>query len=250
MTTILYTELLKCKRASILWIIAAVIVIPSLISFLIGFGSRFVLHSPPKWTGFLVYSQALINMLIGPPFFAMLASFLFAREYQEGTVNSIFLYPRHRGLFFFGKLCVLLLLITTIIGITFLISLGVGSIFTTTPLPYDLFASKVLELLKIIGLQFLLVPIAILAGVLSRQVIAGIIVGIAGVTSSVILMIAATPVKFAVYNPYSFVTMIISNPLEGSLMLGGLGTLLTISILCTGISYYHYVSRDVQGAGV
>ncbi|WP_106766269.1 ABC transporter permease [Paenibacillus faecalis] len=250
MRTILYTELLKCKRASILWVLAAVIVIPSLISFFIGFGSWYVLDSPPQWSGFLVYSQALINMLIGPPVFAMLASFLFAREYHEGTVNSIFLYPRHRALFFFGKLCILLLLIAAIIGVTFLISLGIGSIFTTTSLPFDLFTNKVLELLKIIGLQFLLVPIAILAGVLSRQVIAGIIVGIAGVTSSVILMIAATPFQYSVYNPYSFVTFIIDSPLEGPLMIRGFGTLLTLSILCTAISYYHYVSSDVQGSGV
>ncbi|MBD8500856.1 ABC transporter permease [Paenibacillus arenosi] len=250
MTTILYTELLKCKRASILWIIAAVIVIPSLISFFIGFGSWAILDSPPKWSGFLVFSQSLINMLIGPPVFAMLASFLFAREYQEGTVHSFFLYPRHRALFFLGKLCILLLLITAIIGITFLISLGIGFMFTTTHLPYDLFIGKVWELLKIIGLQFLLAPIAILAGVLSRQIIAGIIVGIVGVTSSVILMIASTPLQYSVYNPYSFVTFIIDSPLESSLMIRGFGTLMTLSIVCTAISYYHYVSSDVQGSGV
>lgn len=250
MTTILYTELLKFKRASILWIIAAVVVIPSLISFFIGFGSWFVLDSPPKWSGFLVYGQSLINMLIGPPVFAMLASFLFAREYQEGTVNSIFLYPRHRALFFFGKLGILLLLIAAIIGVTFLVNLGIGSLFTATSLPYDLFTGKVVELLKIIGLQCLLIPIAILAGVLSRLIISGIIVGIAGVTSSVILMIASTPLQYSVYNPYSFVTMIIDSPLEGPLMIRGFGTLLTLSILCTVISYYHYVSSDVQGAGV
>ncbi|AWB46060.1 hypothetical protein DCC85_19055 [Paenibacillus sp. CAA11] len=250
MTTVLYTELLKCRRASILWIIAALIAIPSLISLFLGLGSLFVLNSPPKWSGFLVFSQSLINMLVGPPVFAMLASFLFAREYQEGTVNSIYLYPRHRASFFFGKLGILFLLIATTIIVIFLINLGMGFLFTKAPLTQDLFVGKVLELLKIIGLQFLLLPIAIVAGVLSRQIIAGIIVGIAGVTSSVILMIAATPLKYSVYNPYSFVTFIIDSPLESPLMIRGFGTLLTLSVLCTAISYYYYVSSDVHGAGV
>lgn len=250
MKTILYTELLKCKRASILWVIAAVIAIPTLISLFIGFGSIFVLHSPPKWSGFLVYSQTIMNMLIGPPAFAMLGSFMFSREYLEGTVNSTFLYPRPRALFFFGKLGVLFFLIAAIIIAIFLISLGLGLIFTDAPLPGDLFIGNVWELLKIILLQFLLVPIAILMGVLSRQVIAGIIVGVVGIASSILLLIANTPMHISVLNPYSFVAIIINSSLEAPLMTRGYGTLLFIFILCTAISYRFYVSSDVHSTGV
>lgn len=250
MLTVLYTELLKCKRASICRVIAAAILIPSLISFAIGFSSTVLMDSPPKWSGYLVYNQFLLNMIIGPPVFALLASFLYAREYEENTVNTIFLYPRRRALFYCAKMILLLVLIATIITAAFLISIGLGYVFAQDALPRELLVQKIVELLKIIGLQFLLAPIATWAGIVSRHVIAGVITGIAGVGSSVILMIASTPLQFSVFNPYAFVTMIIDSPLSLPLMIRGFTTLIILAALSLLSGYHCYVKREVQGGGV
>lgn len=95
MYNLIYTEMMKTKRSLFLWTIAAIVLFPTLITLSL---SLFFHANYPKLLNWAIIFQwnSLNYMLFAAPSFAVAASYLFAKEYQDYMMNTLFTYPHSR----------------------------------------------------------------------------------------------------------------------------------------------------------
>lgn len=192
MFNIIYSEFLKLKRCYI--IIAALIaaifvpVIECIVSLLhdysgISSALRFTYIKDDKVSTEIICFQFLYMVI-----FALLAGYIFSREFTDGTANTLYTYPMGRIKIFIGKFITLFIIIFFIYVIQFMASyLMLYIAWGKLPLK-DFFMTDIKVTAYSMLLQLLLLPIPIFIGSMTKNVIFPIVYGILGAISSVFFM--------------------------------------------------------------
>lgn len=172
MIKILEVEFRKLFSSKILGVIFAGIFLPVLMSWMLlmdneNLGWRYFLHG----SLYLFNIQSLLT-------FAVFSSFIWAREYEENTMEVTLCYPYPKFYFFISKLLLMhgIVLFTCLM---FALANGaMGAIVISEALDNTL----ILEFVKVVSLcvlmHFLLLPVTFFATIISKQVLAGIGLGI------------------------------------------------------------------------
>ncbi|HDR7706384.1 TPA: ABC transporter permease [Bacillus thuringiensis] len=199
MSRVLYVELMKLKRTKILWLCVVGAYLPLMINY---FGAK---QGNFDWAKFYFFNWNMLYLL-GPVLFSTFASNLIIREYQEKTINNLFLYPYSRLKFFIGKflICLFMILATMILSLVGVLIAGQAVISQeiSTDMIFQFFIVCIVSSL----LQWLLVSISVFASICTKSYIAPVIIGIC----LTIVGMMAMSTEYAPYFPYSNISIIIS----------------------------------------
>ncbi|WP_163581374.1 ABC transporter permease [Gracilibacillus saliphilus] len=169
---VIYTELLKLKRSIILWILPIATIVPIILSFLPLYMTKLQEGEDANYLFTLLQGNlAFLNLIVGVPLFALIASYIFSMEYQQRTVNYLFTYPYSRLHFLLGKMTVILILMTFVIFSSFLISLGLGIGFLKASVDEEMLLHYLTIYLLVILMQFALIPLSILLTVWKKNIL-------------------------------------------------------------------------------
>ncbi len=186
LTTVINAEFLKLRKCKVLWCIPLCAFLPDILTFSIyAFNKKYPIIT---WQYYFTMAEMLINMLMGVALFSIVAGFIFSREYQENTVNSMFTYPIGRMRFFIGKLIVMLILISITLISSFIVLLLLGLTIKHEPLTLSslLYYSKTYVFMVI--MHFALIPIVAFLGIHNKSIIPPIILGVSAITLNLIVM--------------------------------------------------------------
>ncbi|MGP4039109.1 ABC transporter permease [Gracilibacillus sp. D59] len=169
---VIYTELLKLKRSIILWILPIATIVPIILSFLPLYMTKLQDGEDANYLLTLLQGDlAFLNLIIGIPLFALIASYVFSIEYQQKTVNYLFTYPYSRLHFLLGKMTVIFILMTFVVFSSFIISLVLGISFLKVSVDYDMIINYLTLYLLVIIMQFALIPLSILLTIWKKNII-------------------------------------------------------------------------------
>lgn len=257
MGRILSAEVRKFKRSAILWVIVAVILFPVVVSLLMAMGMERHGQEPSVFT-FLLNHFLFLHMLMGAPLFTLIAGYVFSREHQERTINHLLTYPYPRWQWYAGKLLIVVPIVALILGIQFLLQWGVGALYTGELIPVEpprdipgdeLFVQIVKGSLLGILFQILLIPAGVAAGILGKNVIAPVVLGVCAAGLNGVILIAGISMKYAVFNPW-FIPIIHSGILLETppdyVYLRAYVTLAVVCIVSLAVGLYHFVKADVH----
>lgn len=174
MLNIMYTELLKLKRSNILWLTIIGAVLPALIT---TFGE----FKDMNWTNLLNNNLLFLNVMIGPMLLSMLAGYVVVREYNDNTINQLFVYPHRRVTILFAKMVVVLLLSLTVSALNYSLIWLSGSLIGHQPITAELFWKYTNAYLWMFVLQALLIPIMMTAGIVGKSFIPPVVLGIVAI---------------------------------------------------------------------
>lgn len=180
MFDILLAEILKLKRSKILLLIPLGGLIPVLLMLLIYFDSepgsitRLYVFG---WEYFLDVTLYYAN-IICPAFFAILTGYIYTREYQQRTINTVFTYSFSRIKVFAAKIIITIPLMIGMFLLTILFTVAFGLFLTKERILFDTLLDFVKINMEMVFINLLLLPIAILVSIISKNVIAPIVLGI------------------------------------------------------------------------
>ncbi|MBM7717657.1 ABC-type transport system involved in multi-copper enzyme maturation permease subunit [Bacillus thermophilus] len=245
MITILQTELLKLRRTIVPWMILGVILIPIIFNFIYIAVSGFLEDSSFNWNTSLSFVNFLLTVLIAPIFYAGIASYIFSREYREGTVEAHFTYPYTRTSFFIGKMFIIYLFILLSCMLIFSVNLIICLLFADVPPPPHFIKTEILNSLKISVTQCAIVCITILASIAFRNNVAGILTAVIGCTTSIVMLFAALG-DWQLLNPYFFSLVVtdLTNYRQSSIY-SGLASISVIGVLALISALYLYKNNDI-----
>jgi hypothetical protein len=173
MRSILRAEAAKLRHDRILRFTFIGNLLPSLISTIMVLDSR----EPYTWQSWYLMNLQFQVVLVAPPLFATFSGYLFAREYQDKTINMLFTYPYARSSFFIGKMLIAAATITSVLIISCAINVGIA-IFL---LDEAVSTSEWLLFLKLyvaVGILFVsLIPLWMFVGMIGRSSIPATISG-------------------------------------------------------------------------
>lgn len=181
---ILQTELTKLKRARVMWLVPVSALLPVLLSIAVLIvGGKMIF-----WDSIFKNTINITNYMVAPPLFALLAGYLFAREYQDNTINSLFAYPYSRLKIMLVKMSIMIPIIgaTWILNYIFVITLSL--LFPHQPIDLSYFIEIFKIYLMLIPLHFTLVPIAVSFGIVARNSIAPMSLGIGAAICQLLIM--------------------------------------------------------------
>lgn len=257
MGRILYAEARKFKRSPILWAVAAVILFPVVVSLLMAMGLE---ANGRKVSLFIFFTNhfVFLHILMGAPLFALIAGYVFSREHQERTINNLLTYPYPRWQWYVGKLLILVPIVALVLGVQFLLQWGAGALFAGEFVPEESFMDTpgeemLVRMIKasLLGILFhiLLIPTGAAAGILGRNTIAPIVLGVAAVGLNGIIMVAAIPMKYAAFNPW-FAPMLHSGIMAETppdeVYLRAYTTLAIVCVASVAIGLHRFVKADVH----
>ena len=191
MVNIICSELIKLKKSFIIpLIIVSAVFIPSVI-FISNFGFNYSnverhLSAIDIVSNIDIFQIQFLNALLFP----ILAGYMFSKEFTNKTANILYSYPVSRIKIFFCKSIVTYGLIITIYLINFVcilcmthLTLGFNEVKNIFIIELKIYAISLI-------LQILLMPVSILIGVLSKNILFPAIFGILSAVTSMFMMIA------------------------------------------------------------
>ncbi len=245
MITILQTELLKLRRTIVQWMTLGVILIPIVFNFIYIMLSGFLGNSSFNWNTSLVFVNFLQTVLIAPIFYAGIASYIFSREYREGTVESHFTYPYTRTSFFIGKVFIIFLLILISCLLIFSVNLIICLLFADVSPPPLFIKVEIMNSMKISVTQCARVCITILISITFRNNVAGILTAVIGCTTSIAMLFSASG-DWQLLNPYFFSLMVTDLTSYGqSNIYSGMASISIIGVLAFLSALYLYKNNDI-----
>lgn len=184
--TVINTEFIKLRKCKVLWCIPLCSLCPNILLFLVyAFNKKFPIVI---WEDYFKDVEMIINMLIGIGLFSVLAGFIFSREYQENTVNSMFTYPISRMQFFVGKLIVMFILIFITLISAFILSVFSGLILKHETLTFSILLYYAKAYIFMVIMHFALIPIVAFLSIYNKSIIPPIIVGVSAITLNIIVI--------------------------------------------------------------
>jgi ABC-type transport system involved in multi-copper enzyme maturation permease subunit len=190
--------------SKMLWLIIAGGILPPVISALM-----FLSYDSISWKEFINASMDVFNSQ-SVLTFACFMSFIWAREYEENTMEITLCYPYPKYYLMIGKLIVLLLVIITT-SLLWVVGTGISGAFLVQS---RIDQNIVMDTLKVLGpiiiMQFMLLPITFFITMLSKQMIAGVVVGVIGVALCTVFQTS----DFIQYIPFC-IPLVISQHLFG-----------------------------------
>lgn len=192
MFNVVYSELLKLKKSYILVI--------TLISGLLMPGLQFVgawkneYDQVPEEVKekFLMNHILNIEMMsfhfIYIVIFSLIAAYIFTREFADKTTNILYTYPIDRVQILIGKYIVVCILVLLVYVIEFIASyLGLYIVWNQLP-SADFICNDIKVNMYSALLQFILIPIPILIGNITKNIIFPIVYGVLGVVVGMVLL--------------------------------------------------------------
>ncbi|MBU3073883.1 ABC transporter permease [Clostridium estertheticum] len=183
---VIKTEFLKLRKCKVLWCMPLCACLPDLLIF-----SMYALNKKfptVVWETYITDAIMMINMLMAIGLFSLLAGFIFSREYQENTVNSMFTYPIGRIQFFISKLIVILILISITIVASFILLVLLGLTIKHEPLTLNILLYYTKAYVFMIVMHFALIPIVAFLGIYNKSMISPIIFAVCAITLNLLIM--------------------------------------------------------------
>jgi|GEM_PF-1520313 hypothetical protein len=180
MVNILLAEILKLKRSKILLLIPLGGLIPVLLMLLVYMDSQassIIKTYVFGWEYFLDVTLYYANITC-PAFFAILAGYIFTREYQLLTINSLFTYSFSRMKIFTAKMIIIIILMTVTFLLTIFFTMIFGLLLTKNRLLPDTLLDFVKINIEMVFINILLIFLAVLVSILVKNIIAPIVLGI------------------------------------------------------------------------
>ena len=172
MRPIILTELKKIKHSKMWWLVIIGTVIPVIIAYLSHFERVDVTWQIYIHSAMLNFNVA--SLLI----FSTFAAFLWAREYEDNTIEISMCYPYPKHRFLTVKLMLMLLVIGLAFALFVITTIILGiMIFSMLP-NYDDLRLFINTVFSITVMQFMIVPGAFFLATLTRNTISGAIWGI------------------------------------------------------------------------
>lgn len=183
-----------------LWLIVLGALLPALLVFAVtlnGVSNNESFH----WDRYLEMNLQILAMLMCPALFSLLIGYLFAREFQERTVNNLMTGPHSRLNVLTAKFVIALPVMLAVMLLSFLLMLITGFFFHGAA---DAFTSSMLvkEAGKyglLLLLQYALAPVSAAVALLWRSYIPAMGLGIFAVISELTIMQS----RFIMYYPWS-----------------------------------------------
>ncbi|TCO76880.1 ABC transporter permease [Marinisporobacter balticus] len=187
MLNVLYTEILKLKRAKILWLLPIGGILPSVLILLIIMGNSKT--SGVHWNWELAFENNILfmSLIMAVALFSLISGYVFSREYTENMVNTLYTYPVDKSKFVFAKLMVILIIIFATLAINFGFMLAGGMFVIQESLNFHLLMEEIKKQLWIGSMFFVLSPVSAVLGVIGKNVIPPIVLGISAVITNVIV---------------------------------------------------------------
>ncbi|MCZ8521073.1 MULTISPECIES: ABC transporter permease [Paenibacillus] len=180
------TEWLKLKKAKILWILPTSVLIPNLLTFsMYAFNPK---YPNVLWDDYFVLTEMMINMMVAIGLYNILTGYIFSREYQEGTVQYLFIYPYSRELFLIGKLLLLFCMILATIAASFLLTIITGLLLKHELLTWAIITKYLVVSLLMVILHFALVPIAASISIFRKHLVSTVIFSVSVMLLNLILV--------------------------------------------------------------
>ncbi|MBU3073882.1 ABC transporter permease [Clostridium estertheticum] len=239
--TVIKTEFFKLRNCKVLWGMPLCAFLPDLLIF-----SMFAVNKKfpiVVWETFFKDAEMMFNMLMAIGIFALLAGFIFSREYQENTINSMFTYPIGRIQFFIGKLIVILILISITIVSSFILLVLLGLTIKHEPLTLNILLYYTKVYVFMILMHFALIPIIAFLSIYNKSIVPPTILAVSAITLN--LLVINTP--FNTLFPWTIPT-ILSPHLNGRTYTNytlGIIVLCTTFIIGTILSI-RSIKKDVQ----
>lgn len=200
MLNIIYTEILKLKRAKIMWLLLIGGILPSALDILIVIEN--LKYNDIGWKAIFQNNILFMSLMMAVVLFSLFSGYVFSREYTENTVNSLYTYPVDKCKFVFSKLIVIYIMIFITLAINIGSLVGGGIFIIKEPLTFVLAIESIKNQLFISILFFSLSPVGAVLGVIGKNVIAPIALGISAVITNIIVVNS----KYANVFPWSIPT--------------------------------------------
>jgi bacitracin transport system permease protein len=165
-------ELKKLRSLHIWWLVAAGGVLPGIIACL-----TLYRQEKAEWLGFTNMSLLSFNVQSLLTFSAF-AAYMWAREYEENTMELILCYPYPRFWLLLVKLMLLFLVIVVTAAFYFCTALTAGSVMFGSFMPQMLLPKLIKALLHTGVMHFLLMPVYLYIAMATKASVSGLIFGI------------------------------------------------------------------------
>lgn len=183
---VISTEFIKLKKCKILWCIPFCVILPDALVFsMYAFNKKYPVVD---WNDYVSIAASVFNLFMAVGFFTLIAGFIFSREYQENTINTMFTYPISRVQFFAGKLIVMLILISITTMTSFILLMTSGIIIKHEPLTANMLLTYGKSYVLMIIMHFALVPIMAFLSIYNKNMIPSLILGISAVCVNIIIL--------------------------------------------------------------
>ncbi|WP_308638030.1 ABC transporter permease [Paenibacillus silvisoli] len=195
MLNLIACEWLKWRRSRMLWMILLGALLPIALVFLIQLNSS----EPFDWKALFTNNLFIMTMLMCPALFALLTGYLFAREFQERTVNNLLTGPYSRNKVMTAKFLIALPVLFSVVLLAFLLTFGIGFFFTSKLPTSDVLFGIMGKYGLLFILEYALVPLSAAVALLWRSYIPAMGLGVFAVVSIITIMQS----KFIMYYPWS-----------------------------------------------
>ncbi len=191
MRKLLRAEIKKMRSVNIWWLVIAGGILPGIIACLTLYSQEKV--EWPKLANLSLLSFNVQSLLT----FAAFTTYMWAREYEENTIELVLCYPYKRFYLVLVKLIILFFVIVFTVTFFFFTTLITGNGLIGSMLPKELLF-KLLKALSHTGIMhFLLIPMYFCIAMISKISISGLIFGIANMC----ICFAFSHTSFAQYIP-------------------------------------------------
>jgi len=168
----LKAEIIKLRSLKIWWLIIAGAILPGTITYLTLFNQENV-----SWISFTHMCLLTFNVQSLLTFSA-LATYIWAREYEENMIEIVLCYPYPRFVMVLMKLIIMLFVIIFTGVIFFVATLIAGRILFDSMIPGEVLEKLVIALFHTGMMQFLLLPAYLCIAIITKISISGLVFGI------------------------------------------------------------------------
>lgn len=238
MFNIIYSEFLKLKKSYIIIIALIGAVFIPIVMFI-------EMGRDTSIKNYIVNIDFFQIQIIYIVIFSLISSYIFSREFTDKTANVLYCYPISRMKVFFGKLITILILILSIYGINFLIRISILYVGWGWEEVKEVLNCEIKTLVYSLLAQLLIIPIPILIGNVSKNIIFPVIYGVIGAISSIFMLLSGIYMQCSpLMIPFLPVCYFyVGDPIDFVLVSAvGVSTFVISMFLCI----YHYKNIDIS----
>ncbi|MFC5649364.1 ABC transporter permease [Paenibacillus solisilvae] len=193
-------EWIKWRRSRMLWLLVIGALLPAALNFAVmlnryNYDRTTVLH----WSSYFGDNLMLMTMLMCPTLFSLLIGYMFAREFQERTVNNLLTGPESRYQVLAAKFIVVIPVMTAVLLLSMLLTWASGYIIPHDSMTLSILGETLGKYGLLLALQFALAPISAAVAILGRSYIPAMGLGVFAVISELTIMQS----KYIMYYPWS-----------------------------------------------
>jgi hypothetical protein len=237
-------EWMKWKRSRMQWLILIGALLPVLLNLAVmlnqyNYDPTTVLH----WSAYFGDNLVLMTMLMCPTLFALLVGYMFAREFQERTINNLLTGPKSRYQVLVAKFIITIPVMIAVLLLSILLTWVSGYFIPHEPMTLSIMGEALSKYGLLLVLQFALTPISAVVAILGRSYIPAMGLGIFAVISELTIMQS----KYIMYYPWSVpLNLVLDMSPKLNVMSTGVITMLITFILPLVFLFFYFRKADVH----